>query len=125
MSAGAADVVLALVQGAEDAINRRDADALFGLLADDCLVELRSAGDRVRGRWEGSAAFRAAWAGWAAALPGGIVEAEDVFACGTRCAYRWVLRWHPPGGRPARVRGMTLFTLQAGKVCRAVSYVVD
>jgi ketosteroid isomerase-like protein len=122
MSASETDAILALVQGLESAVNRRDEPAAIDVITDDCVVELVATASA--GRWQGRTAVRTAWTSLAAALTGAVIETEDVFACGDRCACRWVLHPGSSGSDRGRIRGITAFTVRGGKVARAVTYIV-
>jgi taurine dehydrogenase small subunit len=119
----ATDATLALVQGVEAACNRRDVDAVLAVTTDDCVVEVVAPAGQGGGRWEGRAAVRTALTGLAAAFPGYAVETEDVFACGDRCARRWLLRWDRPEGGRGRLRGIDAYTVRDGKIARCSTYV--
>jgi len=122
MTTAATDATLDLVQGVEAAINRHDLDALMAAMTDDCVIEIVAPTEHGGGRWEGRAAVRTAWAGLEAAFPGYAFETEDVFACGGRCAHRWVLRWDLPDGGRGRLRGIDAYTVRDGKVARKYTY---
>jgi hypothetical protein len=123
MTAAEADAILALVQELEAAVNRRDERAVLDAIAEPGIVEFVAPAELGPGRWEGRAAVRTAWAGLAAVLADASIETEDVFACGERCACRWVLR-RMPGSDLGHIRGITAFTVRAGKVARAITYIV-
>jgi ketosteroid isomerase-like protein len=113
---------LDLVKRFEDSFNRHDIDAVMADMTDDCVVEFVAPVENGGGRWEGQAAVRAVWASLDHTFPGYAFATEDVFACGERCAYRWILRWTLPDGTRGSLRGADLYTVRGGKVARKVSY---
>lgn len=124
MTAAKADAILALMQELEAAVNRRDGRAVLDAIAEPCIVEVVAPVGMGPGRWEGRAAVRTAWVGLAAVLADASIETVDVFACGERCACRWVLHRNVPGDDQGQIRGTTAFTVRTGKIARAVTYIV-
>jgi ketosteroid isomerase-like protein len=116
------DATLALVQAYEAAVNRHDLEAVMAAMTDDCMVEIVAPAERGGGRWEGQVAVRTTWIDLAVTFPGYVFETEDVFACGDRCAYRWILRWDLSGGGRGRLRGIDAYTVRDGKIARKYTY---
>lgn len=120
--ASAAEVTLALAQQFASALNHHDVDALMDVIADDCTLEIVAPVQWGGGRWEGHAAVRTAWSGLETAFPGYALETEEVFACGNRCAHRWVLSWDDPGDFRGRIRGIDTCLVRDGKIARKHVY---
>jgi ketosteroid isomerase-like protein len=119
----AADATLTLVQRFESAYNQHDVDGLMSVMTDDCTFEIVAPVQEGGGRWEGRAAVRTALSGLQAAFPGYVLETEEVFACGDRCAHRWVLSWDEPGGTRGRHRGIDTCIVRNGKIARKYVYI--
>ena len=116
------EVTLDLVKRFESAFNRHDVDAVMADMTDDCVFEIVAPAEKGGGRWDGEAAVRAVWEALDTWFPGYAFETEDVFACGDRCAYRWLLRYTPPEGGHGSIRGIDAYTVRNGKIARKFSY---
>ncbi len=124
MSTTATDTraTLELAQRFEASFNRHDVDAIMADMTDDCVFEIVAPADKGGGRWEGQAAVRAIWVALEEWFPGYHFETEDLFACGDRCTYRWILRFNPPDGGQEAIRGVDVYTIRDGKFARKFTY---
>ncbi len=116
------EATLDVIKRFEDSFNRHDVDAVMADMTDDCVFELVAPIEQGGGLWEGQAAVRAVFESLDQTFPAYAFATEDVFACGERCAYRWILRWTLPDGNRGAIRGVDLFTVRGGKVARKASY---
>jgi len=113
---------LAVVQLAEDAVNRHDIEAILALTTEDCVFENTfPAPDGTR--HEGRSAIRAAFEELFRSSPGASFESEDCFACGERATVRWRYLWIDVDGTPGHVRGVDVIRLCDGKIVELCSYV--
>ncbi len=124
MTATATDTraTLALAQRFEASFNRHDVDAIMADMTDDCVFEIVAPADKGGGRWEGQAAVRAVWESLEGSFPGYRFETEDLFACGDRCTYRWLLGFRPRDGSEEAIRGVDVYTIRDGKIARKFTY---
>jgi ketosteroid isomerase-like protein len=113
---------IALVKRFEESFNRHDPDALMADMTEDCVFEHVAPEGKSFGRHEGQEAVRAVWASLPNAWPGYRFETEDMFAAEDRCAYRFIIRWNPPEGGQASVRGVDIFTIRGGKIAEKYTY---
>ncbi|MGP8155657.1 MAG: nuclear transport factor 2 family protein [Candidatus Acidiferrales bacterium] len=104
-----------------EAFNRRDADALAGLLTDDTVFEDTSPAPDGR-RIEGKAAVVEHWRGWFARNEDARFEAEEIIVSGSRAVVRWV--YHKMrNGQPWHLRGVDVFAVRDGRVAAKLAYV--
>lgn len=100
------------------AFQRKDAGAIPGLVAPDCVMEaMQPAPDGLR--VEGYEANVAFWQAMAAD-PNGSFEVEDVVVSGDRAVNRW--RYRFGAGQEDSVRGVTLIKVGDGKIVEALGY---
>jgi ketosteroid isomerase-like protein len=104
-----------------EAFNRRDADALAGLLTDDTLFEDTSPAPDGR-RVEGKHAVVEFWRAWFERNADARFEAEDIVVSGNRATVLWV--YHKMrSGQPWHLRGVDVFSVKDGKVAAKLAYV--
>jgi ketosteroid isomerase-like protein len=100
------------------AFRQKDASAIRGLVAPECVMEaIQPApnGQRVEG-YEANVAF------WEAMVadPVGTFEVEDVVICGDRAIQRWRYRFGED--EDSSVRGVTLILVRGGRIAEALAY---
>lgn len=106
----------------EDAINRRDVDAVMALFADDCVFENTSPppdGERL----EGQQAIRAFWENLFRSTSHVDFQTEDMFAHANQCVARWTYQWENMAGECGHIRGIDVIDVRNGKVAKNFSYV--
>jgi len=113
---------LELAKRFEASFNRHDVDAIMADMTDDCVFEIVAPADKGGSRWEGQAAVRGVWEALEEWFPGYRFETEDLFACGDRCTYRWLLSFSPPDGNEEAIRGVDVYTIGDGKIARKFTY---
>ncbi len=112
---GGIRAVLAYVE----AFNRRDVEALLGLVAEDCRFEdFSPAPDGMVHAGKESIAihYRALFQ----QPDAGILEVEEAFGLGFRCILRWRLK--RADGISASVRGVDIFQVKHGLINEKLSY---
>jgi ketosteroid isomerase-like protein len=100
-----------------DALNRRDLDALDGLITDDCVFDATSPapdGTRHVGRQAVLEACRAFFAD----SPAAHFEMEEMFGAGDRIIVRWLYTW-----ADGHVRGVDVLRVRDGRVAETLAYV--
>ena len=100
-----------------EALNRRDLDALGDLITDDCVFEATSPapdGTRHVGRQAVLEACLVFFAG----SPTTHFEVEEMFGTGDRVIVRWLYSW-----ADGHVRGVDLLRVRAGRVAETLAYV--
>ena len=101
-----------------DAFRKKDASAIPGLVAEDCVMEAMQPapnGERVEG-YDANVRF------WLAMVadPVGAFEVEEVVVFGDRAFNRWRYRFGE--GDDQSVRGVTLFKVHGRKIVEALAY---
>lgn len=100
------------------AFQNKDATAIRGLVAPDCIMEaMQPAPDGLR--VEGYDANVAFWEAMVAD-PNGSFEVEEVVISGDRATNRW--RYRFGGGEGSSVRGVTLIRVRDGRIAEALAY---
>ncbi len=103
-----------------DAVDRRDVEALRAAITDDCVFESPAPPDGKR--YVGAAmadVFEQVFA-----LEGeGPFEVEEIFTAGDRVVVRWLHSWDHANGDHGHVRGVDLFQVRAGRIAEKLSYV--
>ena len=107
-----------------DAFNAHDLDAIMGMFAEACVLEMPRGSEPWGSRYEGRAAVRAALAGRFEGLPdvhyGDAAHfADDAAGVGMT---RWLLTGTRRDGTPVRVRGCDFYAFRDGLVVRKDSY---
>jgi ketosteroid isomerase-like protein len=103
-----------------DAVHRRDVDALRAAITGDCLFESPAPPDGKR--YIGSA-MADVFARVFAIEGEGPFEVEEVFTAGDRAVVRWLHSWDHADGDRGHVRGIDVFRVRDGKVAEKLSYV--
>jgi ketosteroid isomerase-like protein len=101
-----------------DAFRKKDASAIPGLVAEDCVMEAMQPapnGERVEG-YDANVRF------WQAMVsdPVGTFEVEDVVVFGDQAINRWRYRFGEGDGNS--VRGVTLIKVRGNKIVEALAY---
>ena len=112
---------LAIVRKVDEAVNRRDIEAMMALAADDIVWDTTTppGGERHIGHaavWKACEAFFASSAE-------ATFETEELVAWDDRAVARWVYRWVDEQGQPGHVRGVDIYRVRDGKVAEILSYV--
>ncbi len=110
------------IDGFNDALNRRDVDAVMALMTDDCVFENTSPFPDGQ-RYEGQAAVRGFWTEFLAGSPHAHFDTEEIIVCGERSVVRWRYEWRNADGGAGHIRGIDLFTVCEGKVAEKLAYV--
>ena len=117
-----ASATLAAARRFNEALNRRDLDAMMAAMTEDCVFE--STYPPPDGpHFEGQAAVRSFFEQLFTSSQHLRFETEELFACGDRCVVRWRYRWVDREGRPGHVRGVDVFRVRDGKVAEKLAYV--
>lgn len=111
-----------VVKHLNEALNRRDVDAVMALMNDDVVFENTYPPPDGQ-RYEGRRALRAFFEDFFHATPYVDFQTEDLFAFGNRCAARWVFHWSNTAGENGHIRGIDVINLRNGKVAENFSYV--
>jgi uncharacterized protein (TIGR02246 family) len=110
-----------LVQKMEAAINAHDADAFMRLCADDVVWETTTPPDG--DRYEGAIAVRAAGEALFRESPNAKFETEELTTNDELAVDRWRYSWTSADGSTGHVRGVSLITVQDGKIKEILAYV--
>jgi ketosteroid isomerase-like protein len=110
-----------VVRKVDEAISRRDIDAMMELLTEDVVWETTTPPDGQR--FEGQAAVCAAGEAFLNSSPQAVFETEEVVGMGDRAVQRWVYRWVDQDGKSGHVRGVDVFRVRDGKVAEMLAYV--
>jgi len=106
----------------EEAINRRDIDALMALIAEDCVFENTSPPPDGE-RFEGQEAIRAFWENLFRSTSHVDFQTEDKFAHANQCVVRWAYQWANETGDSGHIRGIDVIRIRDGKMAENLSYV--
>jgi ketosteroid isomerase-like protein len=121
MQDASAAAARAAVERFNDAVRRRDLDAIAASLTDDSVFEnTHPAPDGTR--YAGRDAVVAFWQNWLASNPGASFEAEETIVAGDRVIVRWVYR-KVRDGQPWHIRGVDVFRVRGENVAEKLSYV--
>ena len=112
---------VAIIHKVDEAISRRDVDAMMAVLTDDVIWDTTTPPDGER--HEGHAAVRKAGEAFFASSQQATFETEELVALGDRAIQRWVYRWVDRDGKQGHVRGVDIFRVRDGKVAEILSYV--
>jgi ketosteroid isomerase-like protein len=111
-----------VVKQLDEALARRDVDALMALMTDDSVFE-NTYPPPDGHRYEGQKAIRAFWEDFFHTTPHADFQTEDLFAAGNRCVVRWVYHWSNTAGENGHIRGVDVCNVRNGKVAETFSYV--
>lgn len=113
---------VATINRFNDAVNRRDVDAVMAAMTEDCIFE-NTWPSPDGTRYEGQAAVRTFWEEFLSASPQANFTTEEMIASGDRCTVTWVYRWGGESADAGHVRGIDLFRVRNGKVAEKFAYV--
>lgn len=108
------------VERFNDAVDRRDVEALRAAITDDCVFESPGAPD---GKRYVGAAMVEVFAKVFGIEGEGPFEVEEIFIAGDRAVVRWLHAWDHANGDKGHVRGIDVFRVRDGKVSEKLSYV--
>ena len=111
-----------IAQRFNDALNRRDLDAMMRLMTPDCVFE-NTHPPPDGARYEGQAAVRTFWDRFFLSAAETRIETEEIFAAGDRIVMRWVYTWADPLGGTGHIRGVDLYRVRDGLIAEKLSYV--
>jgi len=103
------------------ALNCHDVKGMMQLMSDDCVFE--NASPAPDGSvYSGKAELTKYWQNFFSESPRAHVEIEDIFGLGFRCIMRWRYDWVDSTGKKGHIRGVDLFELKQGLICKCWSY---
>lgn len=105
-----------------EALNRRDVDAMLELMTEDCVFE-NTYPPPDGERFEGQPAVRKFWEEFFRGSAEARIEIEEIFALGERCVMRWRYAWNDAQGQAGHIRGVDIYTLADGLIQAKLSYV--
>ncbi len=108
------------VERFNDAVDRRDPDALSAAITDDCVFESPAPPD---GTQYVGAAIVDIFAKVFALEGEGPFVVEEFFTSGDRAVVLWLHTWHHANGDKGHVRGVDLFRVRDGRIAEKLSYV--
>ena len=103
-----------------DAVDRKDAEALRAAITDDCVFESTAPPD---GKQYVGDAMVEIFAKVFALEGEGPFAVEEIFTAGDRAVVRWSHRWDHADGERGHVRGVDVFRVRHGKVAEKLAYV--
>ena len=113
---------VAAVETHNQAIGRRDVDAILATMTADCIFETTFPAPDGE-RCEGHDAVRNALRLFFESSPHARFDTEELFACGDRAVLRWTYHWQEADGTPGHVRGVDIIRVRDGKVSETLAYV--
>ena len=111
-----------LVIAFNQALNRRDLDAMMALMTDDCVFE-NTYPPPDGTRYVGQAAVRAFWADFFTGSANSTIEIEEIFAQDERVVMLWTYRWVDLQDKAGHIRGVDIYHLRDGLIAEKLSYV--
>jgi len=100
-----------------NAFNRHDVAGMMTLMSEDCLFEnTHPAPDGTV--YSGKEAVTRFWEDFFRESPHAQIEIEEIFGFGNRCIMRWKYDWGD-----GHVRGVDIFEVKDGYICKKLSYV--
>jgi ketosteroid isomerase-like protein len=105
-----------------DAFNRHDLDGIWGMMVEDCSMDMPGSQEPWGSRFEGKRAVREALAGRFAGLPDVYYGDDRHWVSGNMGVSEWTLTGTTPAGVSVRVRGCDHFEFAGNKVLRKDSY---
>ena len=100
-----------------EAFNRHDVAGMMRLMSEDCLFEnTHPAPDGTV--YSGREAVTRFWQDFFRDSPHAQIEIEEIFGFGNRCIMRWKYNWGD-----GYVRGVDIFEVKDGYICKKLSYV--
>jgi len=105
-----------------EAFNRHDVAGMMRLMSDDCIFENNEpAPDGAV--YLGKKAATQFWLDFFRESPHARTEIEEIFGIGMRCIMRWRSDWVDAAGKKGHLRGMDIFQVENGFICKKLSYV--
>ncbi|MBC7249383.1 MAG: nuclear transport factor 2 family protein [Anaerolineae bacterium] len=105
-----------------EAFNRHDVPGMMQLTSDDCVLE--NATPAPDGAvYSGKEAITRFWQDFFRASPHAHIEIEEIFGAGVRCVARWRYEWVDAAGHKGHLRGVDIFQVKSGSICKQLSYV--
>jgi len=112
---------IAAIRAFDEAIRRRDIEAVMALSTEDVVWETTAPPDGER--YEGKEATRRGLEEFFRASPEAVFEMEELVALGERAFFTWVYRWVDGAGKPGHVRGVDTVRVRDGKIAETCAYV--
>jgi limonene-1,2-epoxide hydrolase len=104
-----------------EAFNRHDVEDMMECMGDDCVFE--SASPSPDGaRYEGKASVAEYWRSFFRESPHAGAEIEEIAGLGLKCILQWRSDWLDGEGRKRHIRGVDVFQLKNGAICKESSY---
>ena len=110
------------VMAFKEAFNRHDAAAIMQLMTDDCALET-SEPPPDGTAYSGKEAVTAYWKNFFKKSPNAHLEIEELAGIGLRCILRWKLTCGDGPEKKEHLRGVDIFQLKSGSICKQYSYV--
>jgi ketosteroid isomerase-like protein len=111
-----------LVLEFNEAFNRHDVSGMMRLMSDDCVFENTSpAPDGTV--YSGKEAVTQFWQEFFRESPHAQIEIEEVFGFGNRCVMHWKYTWVDAAEKKGHVRGVDIFEIKVGLICKKSSYI--
>ena len=112
---------VAVIRAFDEAIRRRDIEAIMALSTEDVVWETTTPPDGER--YEGKEAVRRGLEEFFRSSPEAVFEIEELVALGERAFFTWVYRWEDAEGKPGHVRGVDTVRVRDGKIAETCAYV--
>ena len=103
-----------------DAVDRRDVEALRAAITEDCVFESPAPPD---GKQYVGSSMVEVFAQFFALEGEGPFEVEEIFTAGDRAVVRWSHPWEHADGKHGHIRGVDLFLVRDGRFAEKLSYV--
>jgi ketosteroid isomerase-like protein len=114
--------VIRAVLAFNEAFNRHDVAGMVQLVSDDFVFE--NSGPGPDGAvFSGKEAVTRFWQELFRESPHAHMEIEEIFGFGIRCIMRWRYDWVDEAGKEGQVRGLDIFQVKDGSICKKLSYV--
>jgi hypothetical protein len=111
-----------LVLEFNEAFNRHDVGGMMRLMSDDCVFE-NTAPAPDGTVYTGKEAVTQFWQEFFRESPHAQIEIEEVFGFGNRCVMHWKYTWVDTAEKKGHVRGVDIFEIKVGLICKKSSYV--
>jgi len=104
----------------KDTFNRRDIEGMLKLMSDDCEFETAEApgGVKIRGKQK----IEQYWRDFMSRRLQIHMVGEEVNGLGMRCILRWRLAWKDTDDNERFIRGVDIFEVEKGLICKQYSY---
>ncbi len=105
-----------------EAFNQHDVPSMMQLISDDCIFE--NSGPAPDGAvYTGKERITQFWQDFFLEAPDAHVKIEEIFGLGMRCVARWKYNWMDFAGKKVHVRGVDVFQVESGSICKKLSYI--